>query len=79
MTTEELAKFYALLTILEPQEQTCLQAARLAEVGTAGDGDTDTTVVKQLKTHADKIAAELASVSPEKLQRKTAAIAKFLV
>ncbi|MFI9362694.1 hypothetical protein ACIG5E_16820 [Kitasatospora sp. NPDC053057] len=78
MTTEELAKFYALLTILEPQAQTCVQAARLAEAGTAGEGDTDTTVVKQLKAHADKIAAELASVSPEKLQRKTAAIAKFL-
>ncbi|MET9730562.1 hypothetical protein ABZZ79_07850 [Streptomyces sp. NPDC006458] len=79
MTTEELAKFYALLTILEPKAQTCVQAARLAEVGTAGDGDTDTTVAKQLKAHTAKIATELASVSPEQLQRKTAAIAKLLV
>ncbi|MBW5483043.1 hypothetical protein [Streptomyces bambusae] len=81
MTTEELAKFYALLTILEPQTQVCLHSARLAEVGTVGDGntDTDTAVLKQLKTHADKISAELASVKPEKLQRKTEATAKLIV
>ncbi|MGC0327556.1 hypothetical protein RKD23_000546 [Streptomyces sp. SAI-170] len=78
MTTEELAKFYALLTILEPRAELCVQASRLAEVGTAGEGDTDTTVVTQLRNHADRIASELASVSPEKLQKKTATIAKFL-
>ncbi|CAL9418720.1 hypothetical protein [Streptomyces sp. enrichment culture] len=80
MNTQELAKFFALLTILEPHTQTCVQAARLADAAaTADEGDeSDTQVVKDLRAHADKIAAELGTVDAAKLERKAAVIAKFL-
>ncbi|GGX58325.1 hypothetical protein [Streptomyces noursei] len=78
MTLEELAKFFALLTILEPEADTCVQARRLAVAGTATSEETDTGVVKELRSYAESIKSELDSVSSDKLERKTKLVAKFL-
>lgn len=78
MTPQQLAEFFALLTILEPDTITCKLAARLATAGTATEGGTDTSVLKELREHAAKIADELKTVSESKLDRKSALVAKFL-
>lgn len=78
MEAQELARFYALLAILEPDAVTCEFSARIAEAGTATDIETDTAVTAKFRSDAGKIAAELASVSDERLDRKAATIAKLL-
>lgn len=78
MSPRELAEFFALLTILEPDTITCQLTARLATAGTATDGETDTQVVAELRKHAAAIAAELAEVDAAKQDRKAALVAKFL-
>ena len=55
MTPKDLADFFALLSILEPDTITCKLAARLATAGTATDGETDTAVIKELREHAEAI------------------------
>lgn len=78
MTPKDLAEFFALLSILEPDTITCKLAARLAAAGTATDGETDTAVIKELRDHAEAIASELASVAEGKLEQKTALVARFI-
>lgn len=78
MTTEELAKFFALLTILEPKADICVNARRLAAAGTATADETDTDVLRELRSDSGSIASELASVKIEKLEQKTRLVAKFL-
>lgn len=78
MTTQQVAEFFSLLTILEPDTITCKLAARLASAGTATEEETDIAVIKQLREHADQINKELASVDPGLLDRKKALIAKYI-
>ncbi len=78
MTPKELADFFALLSILEPDTITCKLAARLATAGTATSGETDTQVIKEMREHAAKIAEELATITSDKLDRKANLVAKFL-
>lgn len=78
MTPHQLAEFFALLSILEPDTVTCKLVARLATAGTATSGETDTAVIKELREHAVQIAAELATVNEGKLDRKAALVAKFI-
>lgn len=78
MTPKDLADFFALLTILEPDTITCKLAARLATAGTATDGETDTAVVKELREHAEAIQKELATVAEGKLEQKAALVARFI-
>lgn len=78
MTIQQLAEFFSLLTILEPDTITCQLAARLATAGTATDEETDISVLKEIRTHAAQITKELTSVSQTSLDRKKALIAKYL-
>lgn len=78
MTPPQLAEFFALLSILEPDTVTCRLAARLAAAGTATAGETDTAVLKELREHAARIAEELGSVSEAQLGRKSALVARLL-
>jgi hypothetical protein len=80
MNTDRLAEFYALLTMLEPDTETCRLAQRLADVGTTGlvGESSDTTVLQELRGKADKVARELSSVDSAKIDAKSELIAKML-
>ncbi|MEZ4448935.1 MAG: hypothetical protein R3B09_05585 [Nannocystaceae bacterium] len=78
MTPKDLAEFFALLSILEPDTITCKLAARLATAGTATDGETDTAVIKELREHAESIEKELATVAGDALEKKTALVSRFI-
>lgn len=78
MTPHQLAEFFALLSILEPDTVTCRLVVRLAAAGTATAGETDTAVLKELREHAARIAEELTTVSESQLARKAALVARFL-
>lgn len=78
MTPKELAEFFALLTMLEPDTVTCQLTMRLAAAGTATEGETDTAVLKAVRENADKIAKELAEVNAANQDRRAALVAKFL-
>jgi len=78
MTPRQLAEFFALLSILEPDSVTCRLAARLAAAGTATAGETDTAVLKELREHAARIAEELRALSEPQLARKAALVARLL-
>jgi hypothetical protein len=78
MKPQDLASFFALLTLLEPDTITCKLAARLAAAGTATDGETDSAVLMELRQHADQIAKELASVDSASKERRANLVDKFL-
>ncbi|MFJ3100488.1 hypothetical protein [Streptomyces sp. NPDC086835] len=80
MNTTRLAEFYALLSMLEPDTETCRLAQRLADAGTTGQagGDSDTSVLKELRGKADQVARELSSVDAKKIDDKSELIAKML-
>lgn len=78
MTPKELAEFFALLTMLEPDTITCQLAARLATAGTATEGETDTAVLKAVRENAEQITKELAEVNAANQDRRAALVAKFL-
>ncbi len=78
MTLNELAEFFAILTILEPDSEVCKAAARLAQAGTATEGETDTKVLLDLKNYTDKMVAELKEVDEKSLERKQGLVTKIL-
>ncbi|MEV4683299.1 hypothetical protein [Streptomyces kurssanovii] len=81
MNTTRLAEFYALLSMLEPDTETCRLAQRLADAGTtkqAAGEDSDTSVLKELRGKADQVARELSSVDAKKIDDKSELIAKML-
>lgn len=77
MSPKELAEFFALLTILEPDTIICKLAARLATASTASEGETDHNIILEMRQHSAQIAEELASLSAAKLDRKAALVGKF--
>ena len=78
MSPKELAEFLALLTMLEPDSIICKLTIRLAAAGTATEGETDTSVLKDVRANAKAIAAELATVDGANQDRRAALVNKFL-
>ncbi|MFB2839564.1 hypothetical protein [Floridanema evergladense] len=78
MELKDLAEFLAILTILEPDAKLCQLVARLASAGTATAGDTDTTVLKEVKTCLSELEAELKGIDPKKLALKENILVKIL-
>lgn len=67
-----------MLTILEPDAEVCKLVAKLATVGTATAGDTDTKVLVEIKQNLSKIKEELATLETAELQKKQERITNYL-
>ena len=78
MELKELAKVFAILTILEPDSQICQLTARLANAGTASDDDTDTEVIKEIKKSLPKLEEELHGIKETKLKAMEKILTKIL-
>lgn len=78
MELEQLAQFFAILTVLEPDAEVCKFTAKLAEAGTATAESTDFSVIKEIKNNVSKIKEELDTLDKGKLDRMQGVIAKIL-
>ncbi len=59
----------AILTILEPDSKTCQAVIRLAQAGTATEGETDTSILLEIKnSFKSDIEKELEEVNSKKLE-----------
>jgi hypothetical protein len=78
MELKDLASFFAILTILEPDSKICQFTAKLAEAGSATEGETDSTVLKEIKSHLPELQKELEAIKQNKLTLKEKIISKIL-
>jgi hypothetical protein len=78
MQLKDLAEFFAVLTILEPDAKICKITAKLATAGTATEGLTDMDVIKEIMASMGDLEKELATISDKKLQLKQKVLAKIL-
>ncbi|OPH11019.1 hypothetical protein [Cylindrospermopsis raciborskii] len=78
MQLQDLASFFAILTILEPDSKICQFTAKLATAGSATEGETDTTVLKEIKKHLPELQKELDAIKDNKLALKEKVITKIL-
>lgn len=78
MELQDLASFFAILTILEPDSKICQFTAKLATAGSATEGETDTAVLKEIKNHLPELQKELATIKQNKLALKAKVITKIL-
>ncbi|MFM5981750.1 MAG: hypothetical protein ACKO9I_14520 [Sphaerospermopsis kisseleviana] len=78
MELQDLASFFAILTILEPDSKICQFTAKLATAGSATEGETDTAVLKEIKNHLPELQKELETIKQNKLALKAKVITKIL-
>ena len=78
MQLTDLANFFAILTILEPDSKIAQYSAKLATAGTATEGETDTAVLRELKKHLPELQKELDTIQTNKLELKQKIITKIL-
>ncbi|MBG0743728.1 MAG: hypothetical protein IV298_09630 [Cylindrospermopsis raciborskii KL1] len=78
MQLQDLASFFAVLTILEPDSKICQFTAKLATAGSATEGETDTAVLKEIKKHLPELQKELDAIKDNKLALKEKVITKIL-
>ena len=78
MKIEEIAETFALLMILEPETKTCQAIIKLAEAGTSTGGDTDISVLKEIKADKDEIEKELKEIADSHFGRREELVKKFL-
>ncbi|MFM6039534.1 MAG: hypothetical protein ACKPBB_17800 [Sphaerospermopsis kisseleviana] len=78
MELQDLASFFAILTILEPDSKICQFTAKLATAGSATEGETDTAVLKEIKNHLPELQKELETIKQNKLALKEKVITKIL-
>lgn len=81
MELKDLADFFAILTILEPNSKICQYTTRLASAGSVSklkDGDTDFKLLREMKQHLPELEAELKSIQESKLDLKTKVVANLL-
>ena len=78
MQLQELAEMFAILTILEPDAKICQLTARLAQAGSATEGETDFAVIKEIKNSLSDLEAELKEVNDKKLESKQKLLTRIL-
>lgn len=78
MELTDLANFFAILTILEPDSKICQFTAKLATAGTATEEETDTTVLREMKKHLPELQKELDTLKANKLELTKKVVAKIL-
>ena len=78
MELKNLAEMFAILTILEPNTKICQLAVRLANAGSATEGETDTQVVKEIKNSLVELEKELKDIQGKKLEAKQRLLTKIL-
>ncbi|MBD2677313.1 MULTISPECIES: hypothetical protein [Nostoc] len=79
MQLSDLANFLAILTIVDSDSKIAEYTVKLAQADTvANTGDTDTTVLKEIKKHLPELQKELDAVQQNKLELKEKVIKKIL-
>ena len=78
MQLTDLANFLAILTILEPDSKIAQFTARLATAGSATEGETDTSVLREIKQHLPELEKELQGINEKKLELKEKIVTKIL-
>ena len=78
MELKNLAEMFAILTILEPNTKICQLTVRLANAGSATEGETDTQVVKEIKNSLVELEKELKDIQGKKLEAKQRLLTKIL-
>jgi hypothetical protein len=78
MELKDLAEMFAILTILEPDTKICQLTARLATAGSSTAGETDTAVIKEIKSCLSDLQAELKEVNDKKLEGKQKLLTRIL-
>jgi len=78
MELKNLAEMFAILTILEPNTKICQLTVRLANAGSATEGETDTQVVKEIKNSLAELEKELKDIQGKKFEAKQRLLTKIL-
>ncbi|MDZ8108760.1 MAG: hypothetical protein RM338_24480 [Nostoc sp. DedQUE12a] len=79
MQLSDLANFLAILTIVDSDSKIAEYTVKLAQADTVvNTGDTDTTVLKEIKKHLPELQKELDAVQQNKLELKEKVIKKIL-
>ncbi|BAY49050.1 hypothetical protein SAMD00079811_66790 [Scytonema sp. HK-05] len=78
MELTDLANFFAILTILEPDSKICQFTIKLADFGTATEGETDTMILREMKKHLPELQKELQEIKENKLELKQKIVTKIL-
>jgi hypothetical protein len=79
MQISELANFLAILTIVDSDSKIAEYTIKLAQADTVvNEGETDTTVLMDIKKHLPELQKELDAIQQKKLALKEKVIAKIL-
>lgn len=79
MQLTELANFLAILTIVDSDSKIAEYTIKLAQADTVvNEGETDTTVLMDIKKHLPEVQKELDAIQQKKLALKEKVIAKIL-
>ncbi len=78
MQLTDLANFLAILTIVEPNSKIAQYTVKLATADTASEGETDTTVLREIKKHLPELQKELDAIQQKKLELKEKVVTKIL-
>ncbi|GAB1541192.1 hypothetical protein NUACC21_38620 [Scytonema sp. NUACC21] len=79
MQLTELANFLAILTIVDSDSKIAEYTVKLAQADTVvNQGETDTTVLREIKKHLPELQKELDAIQQNKLELKEKVITKIL-
>ncbi|GEM_PF-2811704 len=79
MQLTELANFLAILTIVDSDSKIAQYTVKLAQADTVvNEGETDTTVLRDIKKHLPELQQELDAIQKNKLELKEKVITKIL-
>ncbi|MCP6758457.1 MAG: hypothetical protein NHB32_06695 [Fischerella sp. CENA71] len=79
MQLTELANFLAILTIVDSDSKIAQYTVKLAQADTVvNEGETDTTVLREIKKHLPELQKELNAIQQNKLELKEKVITKIL-
>jgi hypothetical protein len=79
MQLTELANFLAILTIVDSDSKIAQYTVKLAQADTVvNEGETDTTVLRDIKKHLPELQKELDAIQKNKLELKEKVITKIL-
>ncbi|WP_445633690.1 hypothetical protein NSTC745_05390 [Nostoc sp. DSM 114161] len=79
MQLSDLTNFLAILTIVDSDSKIAEYTIKLAQADTVvNTGDTDTTVLRDIKKHLPELQKELDAIQQNKLELKEKVIKKIL-